>query len=170
MTRVFVTGSSDGLGLMAAQLMARAGHRVLLHGRNAQRAAAALAAVPGAEGAVAGDLSSIAATRALADEVNSRGAFDAVIHNAGIGYQESSRGNTTDRLPPVFAVNSLAPYILTALIAAPKRLIYISSGMHHGAAAMLDDLTWNRRRWNGSQAYAESKLYNVVLAFAVARH
>jgi NAD(P)-dependent dehydrogenase (short-subunit alcohol dehydrogenase family) len=74
-----------------------------------------------------------------------------------------------DGLPRVFAINSLAPYILTALIHKPKRLVYVSSGMHHGADPGLDDLTWSRRVWNGSRAYAESKLHDVILAFAVAR-
>jgi NAD(P)-dependent dehydrogenase (short-subunit alcohol dehydrogenase family) len=51
----------------------------------------------------------------------------------------------------------------------PRRLVYVSSGMHHGADPGLDDLTWSRRAWNGSRAYAESKLHDVILAFAVAR-
>ena len=169
MARVFVTGSADGLGQMAAQLMVEAGHQVVLHGRSAERAAEARANVPGAEGAVHGDLSSIAATRSVAEQINRLGAFDAIIHNAGIGYRESRRVATVDGLPHVFAVNSLAPYILTALIRKPKRLVYVSSGMHHGADAGLDDLTWTRRPWNGSRAYAESKLHDVILAFAVAR-
>jgi NAD(P)-dependent dehydrogenase (short-subunit alcohol dehydrogenase family) len=58
---------------------------------------------------------------------------------------------------------------LTALIERPKRLVYLSSGMHHGAGAHFDDLLWEKRRWNGSEAYAESKLYDLMLAFAVAR-
>jgi NAD(P)-dependent dehydrogenase (short-subunit alcohol dehydrogenase family) len=169
MARIFVTGSADGLGQMAAGLMVAAGHRVVLHGRNRERAAEALSSVPGAEAAVAGDLSSIQATRDVADQVNDLGTFDAIIHNAGIGYRESRRTATADGLSQVFAVNTLAPYILTALIDRPKRLVYLSSGMHHGADAGLDDLTWSHRPWNGSRAYAESKLHDVILAFAVAR-
>jgi NAD(P)-dependent dehydrogenase (short-subunit alcohol dehydrogenase family) len=169
MARIFVTGSADGLGLMAARLMVADGHKVVVHGRSPERADEAMSAVPGAEAAVHGDLSSIQATRDVADQVNHLGAFDAVIHNAGIGYRESRRVPTVDGLPHVFAVNSLAPYILTALIHKPRRLIYLSSGMHHGADPGLDDLTWKRRPWNGSRAYAESKLHDVILAFAVAR-
>ena len=169
MARIFITGSADGLGQMAAGLLVAAGHKVVLHARNAQRADDARTRTPGAEAAVIGDLSSIDATRDVASQVNQLGAFDAVIHNAGIGYRESKRGATVDGLPHVFAVNSLAPYILTALINKPKRLVYVSSGMHHGAEPNLEDLTWTRRRWNGSQAYAETKLHNVILAFAVAR-
>ncbi len=73
-------------------------------------------------------------------------------------------------LPHVFAINALAPYILTALIDKPERLVYLSSGMHRGADASLQDIIWTKRRWQGAEAYAESKLYDVLLAFAVARH
>lgn len=168
MARIFVTGSADGLGQMAARLMLDSGHRVVLHARSRERAADALAALPGAETAVIGDLSSIEATCGVAEQVNGLGAFDAVIHNAGIGYRERRRGDTVDGLPSVFAINTLAPYILTMRINRPKRLIYVSSGMHRGADASLADLTWDARPWNGSSAYAESKLHDVILAFAVA--
>ena len=169
MARVLVTGSADGLGQMAARLMVDAGHRVVLHARSSERASEALAAVPGAETAVVGDLSSIRATRDTADQVNALGAFDAVIHNAAVGYRERRRTGTADGLPHVFAVNTLAPYILTALIDKPKRLIYLSSGMHRGGDSSLRDLAWKERPWNGSSAYADSKLHDTILAFAVAR-
>jgi NAD(P)-dependent dehydrogenase (short-subunit alcohol dehydrogenase family) len=155
---------------MAARLLVEAGHRVVVHGRCRERAEQALAQVPGAEACVAGDLASIEAIRDVATQVNDLGPFDAVIHNAGVGYRERRRGDTTDGLPEVFAVNTLAPYILTALIARPKRLIYVSSGLHRNADAEFDDLTWTQRPWNGLAAYAESKLHDVMLAQAVARH
>jgi NAD(P)-dependent dehydrogenase (short-subunit alcohol dehydrogenase family) len=169
MARVLVTGSADGLGQMAARLMVADGHRVVLHARSSERASEALAAVPGAETAVVGDLSSIRQTRDVADQVNGLGAFDAVIHNAGIGYRERRRIETVDGLPHVFAVNTLAPYILTALIKKPKRLVYVSSGMHRSGDSTLRDLLWKERPWNGSSAYADTKLHDVILAFAVAR-
>src|SRR6202795_4775878 len=130
MARVFITGSSDGLGRMAAQLLVEQGHSVALHARNQERGKQALAAVPEAETVVIGDLASIAQTRKVAEQVNALGSFDAVIHNAGIGYSESRRIATEDGLPQVFSVNTLAPYILTALIQKPKRLVYLSSGLH----------------------------------------
>jgi NAD(P)-dependent dehydrogenase (short-subunit alcohol dehydrogenase family) len=167
--RVFITGSSTGLGLMASRLLVELGHRVVVHGRNSARADAARAGVPGAETAVVGDLSSIRETRALADQVNALGRFDAVIHNAGIGYREPRRAATEDGLPPLFATNTLAPYLLTALIRKPQRLVYLSSGMHRNASLNLDDLTWAKRPWRGAEAYAESKLHDVLLAFGVAR-
>lgn len=154
---------------MAAQLLVEEGHHVVLHARNASRGKQALAAVPGADTVVLGDLASIAQTRALADHVNKLGRFDAVIHNAGTGYQEPKRIATEDGLPQVFAVNTLAPYILTALIERPKRLVYLSSGLHRSGDASLSDLTWEQRRWSGQQAYCDSKLHDVLLAFAVAR-
>ena len=169
MARVFVTGSSTGLGLMAGELLVEQGHRVVLHARNQARADDARRALPQAEAVVLGDLSSIAGARSVAGEANKLGRFDAVIHNAGVGYREARPTKTEDGLPHVFAINVLAPYVLTALIERPDRLVYLSSGMHRGANARLDDLTWTRRAWNGAQAYAESKFLDVLIAFGVAR-
>ena len=169
MARVFITGSSDGLGKMAAQLLLEQGHSVVLHARNDARAKQAMATVRGADAVVIGDLSSIRQTRGVADQVNALGAFDAVIHNAAVGYREGRRVQTEDGLPHVFAINTLAPYILTALIHKPKRLVYLSSGLHQQGDASLQDLRWEHRSWQGMQAYSDSKLHDVLLAFAVAR-
>ena len=168
MAKVLITGSADGLGLMAAQQLVAAGHDVVVHGRNRRRADDALQATPGAAGALEGDLSSIAQTRSVADQANAGGPFDAVIHNAAVGFRER-RAETVDGLEHVFAINVLAPYLLTALIAAPARLVYLSSGMHHGGDPDLSDLEWKRRQWSGAQAYSDSKLFDLTLAFAVAR-
>jgi NAD(P)-dependent dehydrogenase (short-subunit alcohol dehydrogenase family) len=169
MARVFITGSSDGLGLMAAKLLIEQGHDVVLHGRNDQRCRDALAAAPGAKDAVLGDFSTIAGAKSVADGVNKLGRFNAVIQNAGIGYREQRRVDKEAGVPSVFAINVLAPYILTALIERPDRLVYVSTGMHQGARPRMDDLLWTKRTWNGASAYAESKLRDVLLAFAVAR-
>ena len=169
MARVFITGSSDGLGRMAAELLIEQGHGVVLHARNEKRGQEAMSAVPGAEAVVIGDLTSIAQTCKVAEQVNALGAFDAVIHNAGIGYREPRRIATEDGLLHVFAVNTLAPYILTALIKKPKRLVYLSSGLHRNGDASLKDLAWEHRPWQGQQAYSDTKLHDVLLAFAVAR-
>jgi NAD(P)-dependent dehydrogenase (short-subunit alcohol dehydrogenase family) len=168
MSRVFVTGSSDGLGLLAARLLVGQGHQVTLHARNEARAADARRALLQAEAVVVGDLSGIDQMRRVAAQVNDLGRYDAVIHNVGVGYREP-RKPTADGLSHVFAVNVLAPYLLTALITPPRRLVYLSSGMHRSGDARLDDPQWTARRWNGSQAYSDSKLLDVVLAFAVAR-
>jgi NAD(P)-dependent dehydrogenase (short-subunit alcohol dehydrogenase family) len=168
MARVFVTGSADGLGLMAARLLTEEGHSVVVHGRSRARADEAMR-LSGAGAAVAGDLSSIAQTQDIAAQVNALGRMDAVIHNAGVGYREGERGDTEDGLPLVFAVNTVSTYVLTALIERPARLIYLSSGMHYGARLNVEDIAWTRRNWSGSQAYAETKLHDAMLAFAVAR-
>jgi NAD(P)-dependent dehydrogenase (short-subunit alcohol dehydrogenase family) len=168
MARVFITGSSDGLGLLAARLLVDGGHAVTLHARNAARAEDARRAVPAAEAVLVGDLAGIAQTRELAEQANARGRYDAVIHNAAVGNREPRR-ETVDGLEHVFAINVLAPYLLTALMAPPDRLVYLSSGMHRSGDPDLGDAQWTVRRWNGSQAYADSKLFDVVLAFAVAR-
>jgi NAD(P)-dependent dehydrogenase (short-subunit alcohol dehydrogenase family) len=169
MARVLITGSAGGLGLMAARLLVADGHAVTLHARSQARADQARAALPEAQGALIGDLSSIAETRQVAEQANAAGRYDAVIHNAGIGYREPWRVRTVDGLAQVFAINVLAPYLLTGLIERPGRLVYLSSGMHHGGDPGLVDLQWEHRSWNGSQAYSDSKLLDVVIAFAVAR-
>jgi NAD(P)-dependent dehydrogenase (short-subunit alcohol dehydrogenase family) len=168
MSRIFISGSSAGLGLMVGELLVQQGHQVVLHVRNASRAEDARLALLGAEAVVEGDLDTIAATKALAERVNELGGFDAVIHNAAVGYRENHH-LTKDGLPRVFAINTLSAYILTALIERPKRLVYLSSGMHRHVDANLDDVLWKKRRWDASAAYAESKLHDAMLAFAVAR-
>ena len=168
MSRIFISGSSAGLGLMAADKLISQGHKVVLHARNAARAENARRELPKTEAIVIGDVETIAGAKEIAAQVNALGRFDAVIHNAAVGYREGHR-ITADGLPHVFAINTLSAYIMTALIARPKRLVYLSSGMHHHADANLDDILWKKRRWNGSQAYAESKLHDAMLAFAIAR-
>jgi len=168
MSRIFISGSSTGLGLAAANLLVSKGHKIVLHARNAKRTDDVRQVLPRAEAVVAGDIETIAGAKDVAAQVNALGQFDAVIHNAAVGYREGQRV-TADGLPHVFAINTLSAYILTALIERPKRLVYLSSGMHHHADANLDDILWKKRRWNGSAAYAESKLHDAMLAFAIAR-
>jgi NAD(P)-dependent dehydrogenase (short-subunit alcohol dehydrogenase family) len=169
MSRILITGSADGLGLMAAQLLISQGHEVMLHARNQERGSDAWAAAPGAAGLLVGDLSTIDQIRSVAQQANDSGRFDAVIHNAGVGYREPRKITTADGLSHVFAINVLAPYLLTATIARPQRLVYLSSGMHRSGSSDLTDVQWARRPWNPAQAYADSKLFDAVLAFAVAR-
>jgi NAD(P)-dependent dehydrogenase (short-subunit alcohol dehydrogenase family) len=170
MARVLVTGSADGLGLMAGKLLVEGGHAVTLHARNEERAAHTWREVPQAEDVLVGDFAALSAARAVAARADASGRFDAVIHNAGVGYRWRERRTTVDGLSEVFAVNVLAPYLLTALMERPRRLVWVSSGMHRSARGDLSDLQWERRRWDGSGPYAESKLWDVVLAFAIARH
>ena len=168
MSRVLITGSSDGLGLGAARLLAHQHHDVVLHARNRARASDALAALPEAVDVLVGDFTTIAGMRQVVEAANALGRFDAVIHNAAVGSSESRPIMTSDGMSHVFAVNVLAPYLLTSEIEMPRRLVYLSSGMHRGGNARLDDLQWERRRWSGPQAYSDSKLFVAVLAAAVA--
>jgi NAD(P)-dependent dehydrogenase (short-subunit alcohol dehydrogenase family) len=165
---IFITGSTDGLGRGAAGVLMGEGHDVVLHARTRERAAALSDLAPGAAGVVVGDLSSAAETRELANQVNEIGRMDAVIHNAGV-FLEPSRSTTAEGHAKTLAVNTLAPYVLTALINRPDRLIYLSSGMHYAGAGSLPDIDWTARRWNASQAYSESKLYVTALALTLAR-
>src|SRR4051794_12821873 len=123
MARIFITGSADGLGQLAANALIAQGHKIVLHARNVSRGREALAKLPGAETVVTGDLSNIDETIELGDKVNALGKFDAVIHNAGVYYA---------LVKDLFAVNTLAPYILTSLIHKPERLVYLSSDMQEG--------------------------------------
>ena len=169
MARIFITGSTDGLGLATARKLLNEGHEVLLHARTRARAAALRDLTPQAAGVVVGDLSSAAETRDLAEQVNAHGRMDAVIHNAGV-YLSPGRIATPEGHSRTLAVNVLAPYLLTALIDRPGRLIYVSSGMHQGASGNLRDIDWTERRWNASAAYSESKLHVTTLSASIARH
>lgn len=163
MARIFITGSADGLGQLAAKALIDMGHQVVLHARNAERAKQALERVRGAEDLLIADLSSIDETKVLASKANDFGAFDAVIHNAGV-YQVPKNHLTPEGIPVLFAVNSLAPYILTCLMHRPKRLIYISSDMHLQGNPNLDNLLTATH-----VTYADTKLHDVILPMAVAR-
>jgi len=156
MARIFITGSADGLGQLSAKSLIEQGHRVVLHARNAERGHDALKKTPQAESVLTADLSNIEETKDLALELNELGAFDAVIHNAGV-YRASSKD--------IFAVNTLAPYILTCLIQKPKRLIYLSSGMHLHGHSKLDNFKTDIDRIT----YSDSKLHVLMLCMATAR-
>ncbi len=156
MARIFITGSTDGLGQLAAKQLVQEGHQVVLHARNKARGQEALKKIPGAEAIVSADLSNIDETKQLANDVNALGSFDAVIHNAGV-YRAS--GEVTVN------VNTLAPYILTSLITPPKRLIYLSSGLHSGGQARLPQLETDPDKIS----YSDSKLHVLLLSMAVAR-
>jgi NAD(P)-dependent dehydrogenase (short-subunit alcohol dehydrogenase family) len=156
MARIFITGSADGLGQLAATSLIEQGHQVILHARNAERARDAVKKNPGAESVLTGDLSNIEETKNLAREANKFGVFDAVIHNAGV-YRDSSKD--------IFTVNTLAPYILTCLMQKPKRLVYLTSGMHLQGHSKFDHFTTDIN----NITYSDSKLHTVMLCMAVAR-
>lgn len=145
--RILVTGASTGLGLNAARTLRDLGHDVVVHVRSASQTDSA----DRWSGVVQGDLADVEQTRGVADQANAYGRFDAVIHNAGV-------------LGPadVLAVNAIAPYLLTALMHKPGRLIYLSSDMHRSGSTDL------RRIDTGEVTYSDSKLYVTALSAAFA--
>ncbi|KAF4962231.1 hypothetical protein FSARC_9683 [Fusarium sarcochroum] len=171
MARIFITGSADGFGIVAARQLVERNHEVYLHARNSQRAADAKAQCPGAAGVFIADLALVEETKRLAKEVNAVGTFDAIIHNAGMLYGPFRRTPDTG-LPAMVAVNVLAPYILTCLLTPPKRLIYIASQLHKEADTHVKDIFWLERgeaEFQDFPAYCDSKLHVMLLANAVAR-
>ena len=128
---------------------------MIVHARSAERVTAVEDLTRLGAKVVVGDLSDLDQTRGVADQVNQLGAVDAVIHNAGVAGGRQ-----------VLPVNIVAPYVLTALIDRPQRLVYLSSGMHRGGRSDLADLDWSGQRRAGS--YSDSKLFVTTLAVAVA--
>ncbi|MFT3934146.1 MAG: SDR family NAD(P)-dependent oxidoreductase [Chitinophagaceae bacterium] len=159
MAKIFITGSADGLGLFAAKELIRLKHEVVLHARNEARAKQAMQHAPGAADVFVADLKDMEAVKLLAAKTNEWGTFDAVIHNAGI-YNNSSN---TSGLSDMLLVNTLAPYILTCTMNTPKRLVYLSSGMHRSGNAGIKNLS------NSRVSYSDTKLHNVMLAKIIAR-
>ncbi len=154
MAKIFITGSSDGLGQLAAKELVEQGHQVVLHGRNEERGKDALNNVPGAEKVLNADLANLDEVKRLAAEVNKSGPFDAVIQNAAVHRKPQDL---------IFRINTLAPYVLTCLIDKPERIIFMSSGSHLHGDPNPDILD------TGSIDYGDSKLHMVMLAKAVAR-
>jgi NAD(P)-dependent dehydrogenase (short-subunit alcohol dehydrogenase family) len=168
---VVVTGATAGIGFVAARQLALAGARVLLAGRSTQTAGEASdrirQEVPGADvEPLAADLSSLAEVRKLAAEVAVRtDRLDVLINNAGGIFLDMAE--TVDGVETTFAVNHLAPFLLTNLLlpllrAAPSaRVVNVASGAHRGVTLDFDDLE-GRRRYSGWRAYQRSKLANIL--------
>ncbi|HVS97259.1 MAG TPA: SDR family NAD(P)-dependent oxidoreductase [Puia sp.] len=165
MARIFITGSADGLGQLAASALIAKGHRVTAHARNQKRARETEAKLRGVEAVLVAELSSMEETKRLAADVNNMGNFDAIIHNAGV-YQVPASAVGAEGLPLVLAVNTIAPYLLTCLIHPPQRLVYLTSGMHLQGDGGLRGLEGKNKH---RVSYSDSKLHDVVLAKAVAR-
>lgn len=153
MALILITGASTGLGEAAARTLAGEGHDVVVHTRGKDR----LPDIGALLGSVHGDLSRMDETLSAAEQANAFGRFDAVIHNAGV-YRD----------PFALQVNTIAPYLLTAAMAKPRRLIYLSSGYHLDGSTDLDAIDFAETRVRPG-AYEDSKLYVTTLAFAVAR-
>ncbi|MGK3938310.1 SDR family NAD(P)-dependent oxidoreductase [Streptomyces caeruleatus] len=155
MSRILVTGSADGLGRAAADALLSAGHDVVVHARSPQRASALDALAARGARVVVGDFAERDAVRRIAAELRDAEPLDAVIHNAGVWSG-----------PAVMPVNVIAPYLLTALLPGPRRLVYLSSGSHFSGRPSLAGVDW---RGGSAGSYADSKLFVTTLAAAVAR-
>jgi NAD(P)-dependent dehydrogenase (short-subunit alcohol dehydrogenase family) len=174
---ILITGSTDGIGKQAALDLARMGARVLVHGRSEERGRRAVAEIKAATGAepdlFIADLSSQAQVRDLAAQVQARyDRLDVLVNNAGVVLPR--RNLTEDGIEETFAVNHLAPFLLTHLLldllkrSAPARVVIVSSGMHRSARVDWDNLQ-GERRYDSIGAYSLSKLGNVVFTLELAR-
>lgn len=155
MARILVTGSADGLGRAAADSLLTDGHEVVVHARNDNRAASLEPLLRRGAGIVVADFADPDQVRRLAAELDGATPLDAVIHNAGVWSG-----------PAVMPVNIIAPYLLTALLRAPRRLVYLSSGSHYDGRASVAGVDWWGRT---AGSYSDSKLYVTTLAAALAR-
>lgn len=179
--RVIITGATGGIGLAAACELARRGARLSIVARSNSRASAAVTRITAAGGAgtevqvLNADLSSQASVRTLAAEILAgQPRIDVLINNAGAIY--GSRQLTVDGLELTWAVNHLAPFLLTNLVleriraSAPARIITTSSGAHHGAQVPFDDMNAESGyRGRGFGRYGETKLGNILFTVELAR-
>lgn len=169
--RFIVTGSAQGIGAETARQLIAQGHQVVVHGRNERRAEQALVANPAAVGAVYGDFANLAQTRRLARAAADLGPYDGIVHNAGVGGGFVERVLTDDGLETIFQVNTVAPYLMTCLMPLAPRMVYLTSGLEADGVFDVEDLNWERREWDGMQAYSDSKLFDSMLAVELAsRH
>ena len=155
MSRILITGSADGLGRLTAETLQQQGHHVIVHARNPDRAETLRPLTEQGADLVVGDFANRDEVRRIASELGDEAPLDAVIHNVGVW---SGRD--------VMPVNIIAPYLLTALLPLPERLVYLSSGSHYGGKARLDGVDW---KGTTAGSYSDSKLYVSALAAAVAR-
>lgn len=179
MLTILVTGATDGIGLATARALAALGHQVLMHGRNAAKGQAAAQAVRAAAAARDGevrflqaDFASLAQVRRLAAELDSLPRLDVLINNAGC--VNLSRRVTADGFETTFAVNHLAPFLLTNLLltkirdSAPARIVTVASSAHRGQYIDFDDLM-STRDYRMMRTYGRSKLANILFTRALAK-
>ena len=174
-----ITGATSGIGLVTARELAARGATVALVGRDETRARAAAEAIRQQTGNsevdyLLADLSSQAAIRGLAEAFQQRyGALHVLVNNAGVLLWR--RQETVDKLEMTFAVNHLAPFLLTNLLldtlraSAPARVVTVASDAHTGATIPFDDLQQTRGRYQWLKVYGQSKLANIMFTYALAR-
>lgn len=175
---MLVTGSTDGIGKETAKRLAQMGATILIHGRSRERGEETLQELRKKTGnndlgLVVGDLSSMAQVRGIAEQVRAEhDRLDILINNAGVVAEE--RTQTEDGYELTFAVNHLAPFLLTNVLlnklktAAPSRVITVSSIAHGGTRIDFDDPNLERD-YSMNRAYARSKLANLLFTYELAR-
>lgn len=156
MSRIFITGSTDGLGKAVAQTLMQQGHDIVLHARNHERMDAVKALFSRGAECVIGDLSDVMQTKVIAEKINESGPVDVIIHNAGM---VSGRD--------IFQVNVVAPWLLSALIRRPSRMIFLSSSMHYDGQGPKANECWEK--YISRVDYSDSKFLLTTLSFALAR-
>jgi NAD(P)-dependent dehydrogenase (short-subunit alcohol dehydrogenase family) len=170
-----VTGATRGIGRATAEALAKSGAHVLLHGRDSASVGAVCREMIryGQVTGVVGDLSSLAAVRKLATEIAAQyPRLDVLVNNAGTGTRR--RQVTVDGYERTFAINHLAPFLLTNLLldklkaGKAARVVTVSSMAHRGATLDFDDLNWEKRKFKGLGAYGASKLANILFTVELA--
>jgi NAD(P)-dependent dehydrogenase (short-subunit alcohol dehydrogenase family) len=174
---ILVTGSTDGIGKETARQLAQIGATVIVHGRHADRCEATRDEIRSATGNprvdfVSADLSSQRQVRRMAAEIIARyDRLHVLINNAGVIVLQ--RQISEDGVELSFAVNHLAPFLLTHLLldllkrSAPARIVNVSSTVHYDAPLKFDNLQ-GERRYNGVEAYKVAKLGNVLFTYELA--
>lgn len=171
MSRIFVTGASQGIGAETVRQLLEMGHDVVAHARTITRAEQIRATARGVAGVAIGDLADMTSTRELARQANEHGPYDAIVHNAGLGGGGGARQTSADGLELIFQTNVVGPYMLTCLMPLAPRMVYLTSGLEADGRWRPDDLQWKSRPWHGMQAYSDTKLHDSMLAFELAaRH
>ena len=170
-----VTGATRGIGRATAEALAKSGAHVLLHGRDSASVGAVCREMIryGQVTGVVGDLGSLAAVRKLATEIAAQyPRLDVLVNNAGTGTRR--RQTTVDGYERTFAINHLAPFLLTNLLlerlkaGKAARVVTVSSMAHRGVVLDFDDLNWEKRKFKGLRAYGESKLANILFTAELA--
>jgi NAD(P)-dependent dehydrogenase (short-subunit alcohol dehydrogenase family) len=174
---MIVTGATNGIGLVTAHQLARTGATVVLVGRDHHRIESACAQIraenPEAKlDSFMADLSRISEIQLLATHITQQyQRVDVLINNVGAFYQ--SRQLSADGIEMTFALNHMAPFVLTNLLlnlmraSAPTRIINVSSAAHQGAVMDFDDIQF-ANRYSGWKAYAQSKLANLLFTYELA--
>lgn len=176
---ILVTGGTSGIGRVSAQSLAAMGADVVIVGRDAAKAQAAVAQIQSATGSqrvssLLADLSSMADVRKLAETFQERyPRLDVLLNNAGAVFFR--RQLTVDGYERTFALNHLAPFLLTHLLLerlkadAPARVVTVASIAHRGQRLHLDDVARTKHRYSAFSVYGESKLANIMFTYALAR-